>query len=272
MTLLISPILTLIISISININHKKVPFNVAKPEIKLELSQQLREISGLTWHKGQLGAVQDEDGILYLLDSKSGAISEKVKFSSPGDFEGVEVIGNEFYILTSSGTLFSFNKDNPKKLTRIETKLSWKNDAEGLAYDALNNQLLIVCKESGSIGKNKVKGKAIYALSLDDHKLSKNPIAIIKKSEVEKYAKLEKFKPSGLAVDPLTKDIYILASAGNLLVVLNSTYKIKAVEKLPGKIYGQPEGICFSPKGDLFISNEGGNHKPNIYHLLRLPL
>jgi uncharacterized protein YjiK len=272
MTLLISPILTLIISISININHKKVPFNVAKPDKKIELSKELKEISGLTWYKSQLGAVQDEDGILYLLDPNTGAITEKVKFSSPGDFEGVEVIGSEFYILTSSGTLFSFKKDNPKKLNRIETKLSWKNDAEGLAYDPLNNQLLIVCKESGSVGDNKVKGKAIYSLSVDGHKLSKGPIAIIKKSEVAKYAKLEKFKPSGLAVDPITEDIYILASVGNLLVVLNSTYKIKAVQKLPGKIYGQPEGICFSPKGDLFISNEGVDHKPNIYHLRRLPL
>ena len=272
MMLLISQILTLIISISIDINHKKIPFNVDKPEIKIELSKELKEISGLTWHNSQLGAVQDEDGILYLLDPKTGAISEKVKFSSPGDFEGIEAIGNEFYALTSSGTLFSFNKNNPKQVKRIETKLSWKNDAEGIAYDLINNQLLIICKESGSIGDTKIKGKAVYSLSLDGHKLSKAPIAIIKKEEVEKYTKLDKFKPSALAIDPLTNNLYVLASSGNLLVVLNSNYNIIAAEKLPAKIYGQPEGICFSPKGDIYISNEGGNQKPNIYKLIRLQL
>ena len=122
MLLSLSYIATLIISISININHKKIPFNVDKPEIKVELSKELKEISGLTWYNGQLGAVQDESGRLYLLDSKTGAIEEKVKFSLPGDFEGVEVVGNTFYAITSSGTLFSFQMNNPTQINRIDTQ------------------------------------------------------------------------------------------------------------------------------------------------------
>ena len=241
-----------------------------KPEIKIGLSKELKEISGLTWYNGQLGAVQDEAGILYLLNSETGDIEEKVKFSLPGDFEGVEVVDDTFYTLTSSGTLFSFHRDNPNLVTRIETELSWKNDAEGLAFDKINNQLLIICKGNGSVDEYQTKKKAIYALSLDDHKLSKQPVATIKKKDLAEYAKVDQFKPSAIAVDPLTNDLYILASAGKLLVVLNSEYKIKAVKKLSGKTYAQPEGICFSPAGDLFISNEiGDKKKANIYHLKR---
>jgi uncharacterized protein YjiK len=269
MLLPLSHIATLIISISININHKKIPFNVDKPEIKIELSKELKEISGLTWYNGQLGAVQDESGRMYLLNSNTGVIEEKVKFSLPGDFEGVEVVGNTFYSITSSGTIFSFHINKPEQINRIETKLSWKNDVEGLAYDEKNNQLLIVCKENGGVGDYHTKAKAIYGLSLKDNKLSNRPVAIIKKSDLQKYTKEDKFKPSALAVDPLTQDLYILASAGKLLVILNPEYKIKAVTKLPAKIYAQPEGICFSAAGDLFISNEGDNKKPNFYHLLR---
>jgi uncharacterized protein YjiK len=269
MLLLISHIVTLIISISIDINHKKIPFNLDEPEIKIELSKELKEISGLTWHNGQLGAVQDEAGILYLLNSSTGVIEEKMKFSLPGDFEGVEAVGHTFYAIASSGMLFSFDKNSSNQVNRIETKLSWKNDVEGLAYDALNNQLLIVCKANGSVGDYETKKKAIYALSLDDNKLSKAPVATIKKSNLQEYAKIDKFNPSALAVDPLTQDLYILASAGNLLVVLNPDYKIKAVKKLSGKKYQQPEGICFSPSGDLYISNEAADKKPNIYHLIR---
>ena len=269
MTLLLSYLATLIISISININHKKIPFNVDKPEIKVELSKELKEISGLTWYNGQLAAVQDEAGILYLINSNTGAIEEKVKFSLPGDFEGIEAVGNTFYVITSGGTLFSFHKNNPNQLTRIETKLSWKNDTEGLAYDAKNNQLLIACKANGSVGDYQTKKKVIYALNLTDNRLSKTPIATIKKSDLEKYAKVDKFKPSAVAIDPITQDIYILAAAGQLLVVLNDEYKVKAVKKLSHKTYGQPEGICFSPAGDLYISNERGDNKPNFYHLLR---
>lgn len=271
MLLPLSHIATLIISISININHKKIPFNVDKPEIKIELSKELKEISGLTWYYGRLGAVQDESGRMYLLNSQTGVIEKKVKFSLPGDFEGIEVVDHTFYAITSSGTLFSFHMNNPKQINRIDTKLSWKNDVEGLAYDKVNKQLLIICKENGSVGDYQTKGKAIYALNINNHTLSKRPIAIIKKSDLKKYTKEEKFKPSALAIDPLTQDIYILASAGNLLVVLNPEYKIKAVTKLPAKIYAQPEGICFSDTGDLFISNEGDNKKPNFYHLIRQP-
>ena len=269
MLLLISQIVALIISISIDINHKKIPFNVGKPEIKIELSRELKEISGLTWYNNQLAAIQDEAGIIYILDANTGVIKEKIRFSLPGDFEGIEAIDNTFYTLTSSGTLLSLSKNNPNQVNRIETKLSLRNDAEGLAYDALNNQLLIICKENGSVGEYHTKKKAIYALDLEDFELSKTPIATIKKSDLQKYAKVDKFKPSALAIDPLTQDLYILAAAGNLLVVLNSDYKIKAVEKLPAKIYAQPEGICFSQNGDLYISNEGTDRKPNFYHLLR---
>ena len=271
MLISLSYIATLIISISININHKKIPFNVDKPEIKVELSKELKEISGLTWYNGQLGAVQDESGRLYLLDSKTGAIEEKVKFSLPGDFEGVEVVGNTFYAITSSGTLFSFQMNNPTQINRIDTELSSKNDVEGLAYDKQNNQLLIICKGNGSVGDYKTKSKAIYSLSLIDNKLSNRPVVTIKKSDLLKYSKSDNFNPSALAIDPLTEDLYILASAGNKLVVLNNEYKIKAVTKLPAKIYTQPEGICFSPGGDLFISNEGDDKKANFYHLLRQP-
>ena len=83
MSLPLSHIATLIISIYININDKKIPFNVSKPEIKVELTKDLKEISGLTWYNGQLGAVQDESGRMYLLNSNTGVIEKKVKFSLP---------------------------------------------------------------------------------------------------------------------------------------------------------------------------------------------
>ena len=93
----------------------------------------------------------------------------------------------------------------------------------------------------------------------------------VQKSNLEKYAKVDKFKPSAVAIDPITQDLYILAAAGQLMVVLNPEYKVKAVKKLSRKTYGQPEGICFSPEGDLYISNEGGDKKSNFYHLIRQP-
>lgn len=256
--------------ISVTSIQQPVPFNISKPEIKIELSKELKEISGLTWfNTNQLGVVQDESGIFYMLNSTTGEIQDKIKFSLPGDFEGVERVGDCVYTLTSSGTLFYFDIHNPSEVKRIETPLTWKNDAEGLAYDAQSNNLWILCKESGSAKDSKFKGKSIFTLNVENHRFSNEPLVTIKKKDIEKFIKIEKFKPSGLAIDPLTNNIYIIASVGKLLLVLDSELKIINVTSLPSKIYSQPEGICFSPKGDLYISNEGKDKKANFYKLNR---
>ncbi len=257
--------------LSLNNIEYKIPFNIAKPEIKIELSKELKEISGLSWFaKNRLAAIQDEAGTIYIMDSNTGEIKEKIRFSLPGDFEGVEFVDGSLYAITSGGTLFSFKINNPKKVERIETPLYWKNNTEGLAYDVINHRMLIACKDQAGIKESQIKGKAIYSLDLSNHRLSEKPVVVLRKNALEKFIKIDKFKPSALSIDPLTGNIYILASVGNLLIVLNNRFGVIAVTKLPAKIYGQPEGICFSPEGDLYISNEGtqGN-KSNFYHLLR---
>jgi len=251
-------------------NDRAIPFNISNPKLKIELSKELKEISGLTWlGNNEIGAVQDEAGIMYILEASSGEIKNKIKFSLPGDFEGIALAGTCIYAITSSGMLYYFDRNNPNDINRIKTPLSWRNDAEGLCYDEENEQLLVVCKENGSISDSKFKGKSIFSIRLSDHYFSKTPLVTIKKKELESFKKVEKFKPSAIAIDPLTKDVYILASVGKILIVLNPDYSIKAVIKLPSKLYAQPEGICFSQKGDLFISNEGQKDKANFYHLKR---
>ncbi len=260
-------------SILFNLNYignRAIPFNIAKPELKIELSKELKEISGLTWlNNNQLGAVQDEAGIFYILNIQTGKIEEKIKFALPGDFEGVELVGTCIYVLSSNGKIYYFDRENPENTHYLKTPLSWRNDAEGLGYDKKNKQLLIVCKENGSVKDANFKGKSIFSLNVSNHYFSKKPLATVKKTDIKKFKNIEKFKPSAIAVDPLTSDIYILASVGKLLVVLDVKYHIKAVYKLPPNLYAQPEGICFSPDGDLFISNEGKKDKSNFYHLKR---
>jgi uncharacterized protein YjiK len=270
MTLLIHQLVTLLLLLTSGNNFKKIPFNINKPEIKIELSKELKEISGLTWYKNQLAAVQDEAGIIYFLEPNTGAITNKIKFSLPGDFEGIEAIGDDFYCLVSSGTLFNFHINSPDKVTRIETPLTWKNDVEGLTFDIKTQRLLISSKEQAGLDSEELKGKAIYGLDIEKNILLDEPIAIIRKKDVKKFVDTEKFKPSGLAIDPLTQNLYVLASSGKLLIVLDPTYTVISAIKLSSKIFAQPEGICFSPNGDLYISNEGRKDHANFYCFTRI--
>ena len=56
----------------------------------------------------------------------------------------------------------------------------------------------------------------------------------------------------------------MISSVGKLLIVLNRKGKVLDVKELDPKMFRQPEGICFSPTGDMFISNEGQGGKGYI--------
>ena len=166
--------------------------------------------------------------------------------------------------------------------------LSRKNDAEGLAFDAESEALFIACKGSPYLKKKDkalMKGKkAVYQFDLHTNKLLKKPAYLIDKVCVKSanedfqstnfFSKLfrgsdpqgssGKFSPSGIAVHPKTKNIYIVSSSDNMLIAMNRRGDIIGAVKLSQEVFRQPEGICFNPEGDLFISNEKRKKRANI--------
>jgi hypothetical protein len=50
-----------------------------------------------------------------------------------------------------------------------------------------------------------------------------------------------------------------------MLVVADKNFTIKEVRRLDSSIFKQPEGLDFTPSGDMLISNEaGGSGNANI--------
>ncbi len=72
------------------------------------------------------------------------------------------------------------------------------------------------------------------------------------------------FQPSGIAIHPITGNIYILGSVGNLLIVFSRDGTMLAMVKLRSRYFPQAEGICFSPDGTLYIANEGDVDKGTV--------
>ena len=56
----------------------------------------------------------------------------------------------------------------------------------------------------------------------------------------------------------------MISNIGKLLIVMDRRGEILDIHALDIKLFRQPEGICFSPSGDLFISNEGQGGKGYI--------
>jgi uncharacterized protein YjiK len=236
------------------------PYYLDKPDDRFWLPAELEEISGLTYMKeGVLATVQDEKGIIYLYDINSTSVVNRIKFGKAGDYEDITLVDNTAYIIRSDGKLYKVSLSGASIDTQVyQTPLTAKNDVEGLTYDAEGHWLLLACKGISGLDKDNPDIRAVYAFDLSMHTLQKEPIFAIPVKEVEKLAgNKDNFRPSGIAIHPVNELVYIVASVGKVLIVLNKNGSIEAVRPLPARYFRQPEGICFAPNGDMFISNEG---------------
>ena len=231
-----------------------IPYRLASPDRVVELGDELREVSGLTvLPGGLLGVVQDEAGVLYRIDARTGAVRSREAFQARGDFEGVEAVGRDVWILRSNGDLTRLRPaGSAVDAVTFETALAARNDAEGLAYDAPGNRLLIACKENPGNGLRDVR--AVYAFDLATNRLGPTPVFTLDRTLLDAA---DPFKPSAIAVRPGSGDVYILSSVRKALVVLAPDGTVRAVVALPRALYAQPEGIAFTADGTLYISNEG---------------
>ena len=71
--------------------------------------------------------------------------------------------------------------------------------------------------------------------------------------------KEEVFLPSDIAIHPITSDIYITDGIHSFILIIDISGKIKSFIELDKNDFPRPEGITFSPEGDIFISSEGVN-------------
>ena len=264
---------------------------MAKPDKSWELPKKLVEISGLGFiNKQRIACVQDEKGNIYVFDLKSEEIEQKVDFGNNGDYEGIEIVENDAWILKSNGTLYQvkdYLKDTEPRVKKYITVLSAKNDAEGLTYDPIDNKLLIACKGHPFVDDKAGKEfKAIYSFDLKSKQLDLKPFLLIEMDTIKDYKNYNtmtrlgvellayfdaskgdvSFQPSGIAIHPISGNVFVLASVGNLLVVFSRAGEMLAIIALKSTHHPKPEGICFSPDGTLFIANEGDdNNKGTIF-------
>lgn len=241
----------------------KLPYQLNNPAELYTLPKELKEISGLTYFKeNQLLCVQDEEAVVYVYDTQKKEITQDFGFGGYGDFEGIEYINKEVYVLESNGNLFRFEPrvDSPEstQIHRTKTDLPGKTEVEGLGYDPKTKRLLIAVKN----GKGS-SDKAVYSFDLLNRTVYKD---MSLNDEQLKAAGIDPktYKPSGIAVHPITGEWYILTSAGKRLVITSRRANIIYSEPLDPKRFRQPEGICFAPNGDLYIASEGNGKKGYI--------
>ncbi|MFK7809129.1 MAG: SdiA-regulated domain-containing protein [Saprospiraceae bacterium] len=265
--------------------HFHLPYQLGKPQETFVLPQNLKEISGLsttTNNREVLTAIQDEDGTLFHINKNTGKVEQEIPFYKPGDYEGIEVIGDKVYVVKSTGTLYEIKdlENAPPYVKKHKFFLSKANDVEGLCYDAKKNCLLLACKGMPITGQSEEFTKfqkAIYSFSLDSDTMEVKPSFIFNLSDIQDYlvgreamAHYDKlygyfnpdvenliFSPSAIAIHPITSHIYMTSSPKKILMVFDQKGNILHLEKMNKKFHPQPEGMTFDEDGTLYMANEG---------------
>ena len=220
-------------------------YDINKPQ-KENLGKVLNEISGICFN-------DDDNSLLAISDSKEKVFQinidkQKLKdytnkvVPSNSDIEDVAKVDSAVYMLSSKGIIYelSSKKNDTAKIKAYSFGSNDQNDFETIYYDPSINSLVMVCKKC-PVDKGKDLRSA-YRFDLAT----------------------KQFDPSAAAIHPINKRLYVLSSAGNLLVIADTRGKIIEGYELNPDQFPQAEGIAFSPNGDMFIVNEGKFGAPTL--------
>lgn len=255
------------------------PYDMGKPDAKYLLHENLTEISGLTWFNSDtIFCIQDEKARIYTFSLAGEKAGKYLDFTRDGDFEDVATDGKNIFALRSDGIIYEIanHRSEFPEVREYKTPLSSKNNTEGLVWDKISGGLLIACKGEASITSNneRIAGKAVYHFDLVNQALDpepfftinlKNPSSFNSATTFNEFTKTGKsidfrnpdFQPSAISIHPLSGSIYVLSSVGKLILITDRSGKILDFSFLNPDIFKQPEGLCFSPAGEMYISSEG---------------
>lgn len=231
------------------------------------LGKALNEISGICFaQRNTLLAVSDSKDKIFEIHLASRKLKDHTGkiVENDADLEDVVQVDSSIYVLESKGVIKEI-KDGMTDTIGMKTyelPLAGKNDFETLYYDRTAGGLIMLCK---TCAHEKGTGiRTAYRFDLATKTFDSSAFFTIDKSEVRRLLNNAnaKFDPSAAAIHPLNKRLYILSSAGNLLVVADTRGKVIDAYDLNPDEFPQAEGIAFAPNGDMYISNEGKNNAP----------
>lgn len=240
-------------------------YDLDEPDDKIELDDEYEEISGMDYEDRKIYFVIDEKQEVYAYNLITNRVEVIWKSNELGDYEGIALTDSFICLILSNGGLSLTSRAEALGIIVLDNPFSDKNNIEGLCYDKEKNRLLIACKGK-PLKDLEQNHKGIYSFDLDKNELVDKAVYDISDKDVfgDKQKKKDNFGPSGIAVHPITGEIYIIAHVGKVIFALNREGKVVRSKRLNPEIFKQPEGICFNEKGDMYISNEGNGGKANI--------
>ncbi|WP_165871381.1 SdiA-regulated domain-containing protein [Flaviaesturariibacter flavus] len=262
--------------------HSPKGYVLPRPEIHF-LDKKLNEISGIFYLRGEgsMLAIADDKKHIYRIytDGRDDDYYEE-SFGESADYEDVVKVDSSVFVLASDATLFETRRTDSGLVTRSyslkvpvpeeagKRKDGSTVDFETLYYDPSAGGLILLSKSIK--GESKKGIRSAWRFNLATRSFDTNPFYSFRLKDINEALKdgRVEFKPSAAAIHPFTGELYVLSSAGHLLVVADMRGRVRAAYRLNPSFYPQAEGIAFAENGDMYISNEAKLGKAS---LLRIP-
>ena len=228
------------------------------PQDRWELPKDLAELSGLALARGgRLFAHGDERAVVFELDPAGHRVVKRFELGRPaarGDFEGIAVVDQRVFLVTSDGVLYEAPEGADGEAVEFVTHATGAGrscEVEGLEYEPETRSLLLACKTPRVAP---LKGRlTILRWSLERGALDPDPRFSV---PVEGRLGSGDVHLSGVTREPGTGHYLVIAARENLIAELSSTGEVLAAVSLPSALHPQAEGLALAPDGSLLIGNE----------------
>jgi len=234
--------------------------------LRSPLPRNLDEISGLAaTPEGMVLAHDDELPVIREVDPRNGTILRSWALRGVGraDFEGVALVEDRVFLITSAGILFETRvaQDGATiPAVAVDTRLGRLCEIEGLAWDPTDRMLLIACKSPRARAlRDQV---TIFRWSVDQPGLdARRPQLALPLSLVLGAVGGKRFRPSSLDRDPRTGHYLLLSGPDQALVEVTSEGNVVAGVSLNRRDHPQAEGVAVLPGRRVAISDERGGNR-----------
>lgn len=234
-----------------------------------KLPRALQEISGLAvTSDGRVFAHGDERALVVQIDACAASAVKSFSLGAPpvlGDFEGIAIAGDRFFLVTSNGQLYEF-RDGPDgsavPFTVRDTGFGKVCEIEGLAYEPGERVLLLGCKQPM---RRELRGEiGVLRWSLDRAAVADPPSLTINLGSVVKGLGGKAFHTSAIERDARTGHYLLVAGPERALVEVTATGAFVAARPLRRQLHPQPEGLTLLGDSVLVIGDEGANGRASI--------
>lgn len=242
----------------------------------LTLPEELREVSGIAIAAdGRIACLQDEKGVIHLVDPSGRVPIVAHSFGQRGDYEALARVGTDYWVLRSDGHLARVATEATDWRITASARLPAGHEWESLCYDAEADRLLTVTKTGVGASDTERGHRVVWAIDPRTLAVSAEPVvrlsrhALVREAE-EKHIELPShhkakgndrpafdFVCSEMQLVPGRHETLLLDGKSSVLFRLDAAGHLLAARLLDRSVLPQPEGMTFLPDGRLLIATEG---------------